>query len=118
MTRFARAFIHWAARGAALLVAGTFMLLLAGESLSPYSPPPADFREWSGIGLLLATIVGMLAAWKWVLPGAILSLLALAAFVPVAGIHSYGLVGFAAIPGILYLADWLLRHKKKEGVVQ
>ena len=118
MRRFALAFVHWAARGAALLVTGMFLLLLAGDFLNPYSVPPAHFREWAGIVLLIAAIIAMLAAWKWELPGALLSLLALAAFVPVAGMHRYGVVAFAAIPGILYLGDWLLRHKRPEVVLQ
>jgi hypothetical protein len=117
MRRFALAFVHWAARGAALLVAGTFLLLLAGNLLDPYSPGPTHFREWAGIVLLLAAIAGMLAAWKWELPGALLSLLTIAAFVPVAGMHRYGVIAFAAIPGILYLGDWLLRHKRPEVVL-
>jgi hypothetical protein len=116
MMRFARAFIRWAARGAALLVTGTFLLLLAGDLLNPYSPGPAHFREWAGIVLLIASIAGMLAAWKWELPGALVSLVTLAAFVPVAGMHRYGVIGFAAIPGVLYLGDWLLRHKSPEAV--
>jgi len=115
MSRFA-SLIHWAARLAALLVTGTFLFLLAGEFINPHSGPPTQFREWAGIGLLIATIIGMLAAWKWELPGALLSLLTLAAFVPVVGMRRYDVVGFAAIPGILYLSDWLLRHKRSSEI--
>lgn len=108
--------IHWAARCAALLVTGTFLLLLAGEFINPHSGPPTDWREWAGIGLLIAAILGMLAAWKWELPGALLSLLTLAAFVAVVRMHRYDVVGFAAIPGILYLSDWLLRRRAQKAV--
>jgi hypothetical protein len=118
MRRFARSFIHWAARCAALLVTGAFLLFLAGEFINPHSGPPTQFREWAGIVLLIAAIIGMLAAWKWELPGALLSLLTLAAFIPVVGMHRYDVVVFAAIPGILYLGDWLLRHKGAEAVHQ
>ncbi|HYL79073.1 MAG TPA: hypothetical protein VEU96_33085 [Bryobacteraceae bacterium] len=117
MRRFA-SLIHWAARLAALLVTGTFLLLLAGEFVNPHSGPPTHLREWAGIGLLIAAIIGMLAAWKWELPGALLSLLTLVAFVPVVGMHRYDVVGFAAIPGILYLGDWLLRDKARKAVLR
>ena len=118
MRRFEYALIHWTARCAALLVAGAFFVLLAGELINPHSGPPTEFRDWAGIVLLAAAIVGMLAAWKWELPGALFSLLTLAAFVPVVGMRRYDIVGFAAIPGLLYLFDWLLRHKRQEPVLR
>ncbi len=101
-----------------MLVAGTFLVLLAGELINPRSYPPTEFRDWAGIFLLMAAVVGMLTAWKWELPGALLSLLTLAAFVPVVGMRRYDIVGFAAIPGILYLVDWLLRHKRPDVVLR
>jgi len=112
MGRLVQPVIHWAARCAAVLVAGSFLLLLAGEFFSPYAGLPTKLREWAGIVLLLAAIIGMLAAWKWELPGALLSLLTLGAFVKVAGMHRYGVVVFAATPGMLFLADCLLRHRR------
>lgn len=118
MRRFAYAVIHWAARCAALLVTGAFAVLLTGEFINPHSGPPTEFREWAGMVLLIAAIGGMLAAWRWELPGALWSLLSLAAFVTVVGFRRYDIVGFAAIPGILYLGDWLLRHKRPEAVLQ
>jgi hypothetical protein len=118
MRRFEYALIHWTARCAALLVAGAFFVLLAGELINPHSGPPTEFREWAGIVLLTAAIVGMLAAWKWELAGALVSLLTLAVFVPVVGMRRYDIVGFAAIPGILYLVDWLLRHKRPDVVLR
>ena len=116
MRRFEYALIHWTARCAALLVASTFIVLLVEQLINPYSGPPTEFREWAGIVLLTTAILGMLAAWKWELHGALLSLLTLAAFDPVVGMRRYDIVGFAAIPGILYLTDWLLRHKRREMV--
>jgi hypothetical protein len=121
MTRFAYGIICWAARCAALLVAGGFLVLVTGEMMNPFSGPPAGFREWAGIVLLIAAVAGMLAAWKWELPGALLSLLTLAAFVPVVGMRRYDVVGFAAIPGILslsdwYLSEWLPRHQTPQAV--
>lgn len=116
MKHFAFAFIHWAARGAALLVVGTFLFFLAGNLMDPYSGPPTRFREWAGLALLAAAVIGMLAAWKWELPGALLSLLALAAFVPVVRMNRYDVVAIAAIPGILYLCDWWLRNKMRAAI--
>ena len=112
MGRLVLPVIHWGARCAAVLVVVTFLLLLAGEFGSPQSGPPTRLREWAGIVLLLAAIIGMLAGWKWELPAALLSLLTLAAFVKVAEMRRYDVVAFAAIPGMLFLADGLLRHKR------
>jgi hypothetical protein len=110
MRQIANAAVHWAARCFALLVTASFLLILAGEFISPHSVPPAHWREWTGIVLLIAAIIGMLAAWKWELPGALVSLLALLAFVPVVGLHRFDVVAFAAIPSILFLVDWDLHR--------
>ena len=118
MRRFVVAVIHWAARCAALLVVGTFILRLAEDLINPYSVPPASVRDWAGILLLTAGIIGMAAAWKWEVPGALLSLLALVAFASLAGTRRYDIVSFAAIPGVLYLWDWLLRRKRPEAAMR
>lgn len=72
---------RWAARCAAILVAGAFLLLVASEILKPHSGPPTRSREWARIALLTTTVVGTLLAWKGELPGALPSLVAVAAFV-------------------------------------
>src|SRR5260370_41013984 len=72
--------LRWLARLSALVIAGGFLLIVAGEMLSPHSSPPSHLREWVGILLLASTCVGMLLAWRWELPGALLSLASLAAF--------------------------------------
>ena len=102
--------IRWTARLAALLVAGVFLSFVLGEFTHPHSGPPTQLREWAGILLLTSATVGIVLAWKWELPGALLSLAALAAFIPVARIHRYDVVAVADIPGVLFLLDWLLRH--------
>lgn len=107
--------LRWAARCAALLVAGMFLLLLAQELINPHSSPPSHWREWGGIVLLIAAIVGMLLAWKWELPGSVLSLATIALFVPVVGMRRYDVVGVIAIPGVLFLSDWMLRRHRHAG---
>ena len=103
--------LRWTARSSALLVIGAFLLLLSGEIFSPHSGPPAAFREWAGIGLLFAAIAGMVLAWRHELTGALLTLGALALFVPVVGMDSYKAVLVIGLPGLLYLADWYVHRR-------
>lgn len=103
-------FVHWAARSVALLVAILFLVLLVGEIVTPHSSrPPAGFEEWFGIALLLLVITGMLLASKWELPGALLSLGALIAWVLLVRISRYpDIVVLLAAPSVLFLGDWAL----------
>jgi len=102
---------RWTARGAALLVAGIYVVLVLGEFFPhPHSGPPTHFREWAGIVLLTSAIVAMLVAWKWELAGALGSLAALAAFIVVVRMRNYEVVAVVAIPGFLFAADWVLRR--------
>jgi hypothetical protein len=109
MQQFVYLVVRWVARLSAVLVAGGFLFLVAGEMLSPHSGPPTHLREFAGIGLLAFAMAGMLLAWKWELPGALLSLGALATFVAVVRLNRYGVIAVIAIPGVLFLADWILR---------
>jgi len=101
---------RWIARSTAILVAGAYLFMVAGEFLYPHSGPPSQVREWLGIALLALSVAGMLLAWKWELPGAVLSLVALAIFVPVVHFHGSGIIGIVALPGILFLLSWAARH--------
>ena len=103
--------LRWVARLTALLVAGSFFLLVAGEMLSPHSRTPTHFNEWFGIGLLMAAAAGMLLAWAWQLPGALLSLACLACWVAVIRTSRYGPIAVLAVPGLLFLTDWLLQRR-------
>ena len=102
--------IRWGARGAGLLVIGLFLYLLAGELLNPHSGPPSTFREWAGIALFACSMAGMLLAWKWELTGAVLSLITLAVFTVVVRMTRYDIVAIAAVPGILFVGDWVVRR--------
>jgi hypothetical protein len=97
----------WLARISSVVVAGVFFLLLAGEVIFPHSGPPQRWQEWAGIALVTAACAAMLAAWKWKFPGATVSLACLAAFASVVRLNDYTVIGLAAVPAILYLADWV-----------
>jgi hypothetical protein len=115
MRRISVFVLRWGARCATLLVIGAFLYLLAGEMLNPHSGPPSGFREWAGIVLLACSLAGMLLAWKWELPGAVLSLVTLAAFSIVVGMNRYEIVGIVALPGLLFFGDWIIRkHQHPE----
>jgi hypothetical protein len=59
--------------------------------------------EWLGIGLLVSSVISMLAAWKWELAGALVSLACLVAWALVVRINNPGPVIIAGIPSCLYL---------------
>ena len=111
MAQIMMSLTRWAARIAALLVAGTYVMFVVGEFLPhPHSGPPTSFREWAGIVLLTSVVVAMMAAWKWELAGALVSLAALAVFVPMVRMRNYEVVAVVAIPGVLFVGDWVLRR--------
>jgi hypothetical protein len=110
MSPLAAVIFRWLARLAALFFAGVFLLFVAGEFMRPTSGPPSRFVEWGGIILLLIAVAGMILAWKWELTGALISLAALVLHVSLVRYHTYVVIWLAAIPGVLYLADWLLRR--------
>ena len=105
--------LRWIARLSGLLIAGGYVLLVIGEFANPHSGPPSTFVEWAGIALLTATCAGVLVAWRWELPGAVLSLASLIAFTAVVHFRHHTVHVVLAIPGILFLADWLLRRRRR-----
>jgi len=72
--------------------------------------PEVKKRERVGMALLLGAIAGMLLAWEWEFPAALISLFALEAFAAVVHINRYDVLAVAAIPNVLFLLDWTLRH--------
>jgi len=105
-------FLRWSARAATLFVAGTFALLIVGELVARYpgSGSPIDLREWIGFALLAGTWLGMVMAWRWELPGASLSLIAWALFLLIIPLENHVVQITAAVPGVLFLADWAARR--------
>ncbi len=100
--------IRWAARGAVLVICGGFAMLVGGEILSPHSGPPTHLREYAGIALLALVMAAMLAAWRWELGGALLSLGGLAVWTYMVHMRRMGVVAVIAIPSVLFLTDWWL----------
>jgi hypothetical protein len=101
--------LRWVARVSGLLVAGVYFFMMVGEWLTPHSGGPATVVEWTGIVLMTATCVGMLVAWRWELPGAVISLVCLLGFTLLIRMGHHGVLYVLAVPGTLFLADWLVR---------
>jgi hypothetical protein len=60
--------------------------------------------------LLFGAVATMVLAWKWELPAALISLFALGAFAAIAHLRRFDVLMIAAIPDLLFLVDWKLRH--------
>jgi hypothetical protein len=99
--------VRWAARVTGILIAAIFLAFVVGEPAG--SLRAIHFREWVGMVLLFGAVAGMLLAWKWEFPAALLSLFALGAFAVVVHMQNFKVLAIAAIPNILYLLDWKLR---------
>ena len=63
-----------------------------------------------GFALLLFTWLGMVTAWRWELPGAALSLIAWVLFLLLIPLENHVVQVVAALPGVLFLADWTARR--------
>ena len=100
--------VRWVARGTGLLIAAGFLTFVVGEPVG--SLRVIQFREWIGMVLLFGVVAGMLLAWKWEFPSALISLFALGAFAAVVHMQNYEVLAIAAIPNILFLLDWKLRR--------
>jgi hypothetical protein len=102
--------LRWLARLSGLMIAGGFVAIVVGETLSSQSGPPSKLIEWTGIVLLTAACAGMLIAWRWELPGAALSLASLVAYTVLIQMSRHTVIFVMAVPGILFVVDWLLRR--------
>ncbi len=107
-------FLRWTARIAGLLIAGFFVFMALGEMASPHAGPAPTLFELGGIALLATATLALLAAWRWELAGALVSLAALAMVAAaIRGNRGFHLVlASMGIPGILYCADWLARRRR------
>jgi len=108
------AIIRWAARISAALIAIVFAAFVFGEPSG--SLRAIHFRHWVAMALLFGAVLSMLLAWKWEFPAALISLFSLAAFAVVVHMNRYDVLAVAAIPNILFLLDWKLRHPQKASV--
>ncbi len=100
--------IRWTARCASILIALTFIAFVVGEVPNSTSLP--NLRDWIGMTLLIAAILGLLCAWKWEFPAALISLFAIAGFVAATNMRRFDVVAIAVIPNLLFILDWKLRH--------
>ncbi len=100
--------LRWSARGTALVLTGLFLLFVSGEIATPHGGARATPLEYLAMLFLLLAVMGMMFAWRQELAGALLSLAALAAFGVT--IEWMTAVFLAMVPGVLYLADWGVRH--------
>ena len=100
--------IRWTARVTAILITAIFLAFAVGEPPGPFRTIP--LREWIGMALLFGAIAAMLLAWRWEFQAALISLLALAGFAAVVHMKRYDVLLIAAIPNVLFLLDWKLRH--------
>jgi hypothetical protein len=100
---------RWTARIATVFLAAGFVAFALGEPEGPLDIITP--REWAGMALLFAAIVAMLLAWKWELPAALISLFALGAFAGALHMRQYTVLIVAAVPNLLFLLDWKLRHR-------
>lgn len=102
--------LRWAARLASVLIAGVYLLLAFGELSGSHSGPPTELIEWTGMALVSIACLAPLAAWRRELPGAVASLAALLVFAALLRFREYYIHAVIAIPGLLFLLDWLLRR--------
>jgi hypothetical protein len=116
MSRIICSVARWTARTAAVLLAVGFVAFALGEPEGPLDIITP--REWAGMALLFAAIMAMLLAWKWELPAALLSLFALGAFAGVVHMRQYTVLIVAAVPNLLFLLDWKLRHPHPAGIAK
>jgi hypothetical protein len=101
--------LRWTARLSGLLVGGLFLALAIGEITAPPSGSTPNLHESVGISLISIGCIATLTAWRWELPSAIVSLIALTAFAMIIhGNPGFHLMVLAmCVPGLLYLLDWL-----------
>jgi len=98
--------VRWGARILSLPLVGIVGLIFIGESLAEGFPNPVDLTASENIGLIVffLMVVGLVAAWKWELGGAILTILGYLVFCAIEGKVMLGL--FALFPGIAILFIW------------
>jgi hypothetical protein len=90
---------------------GAFVILVIGEALTRRSSLPDARSEWVGILLLALACAGLIAAFKWEWQGGLLSVAALGLFTAMVALNADIVLWLAAIPGLLFVADWFARRR-------
>jgi len=112
MSPLASGVLRWLARLSALFFACVFLLVVLGELLAPQSGPSSNLMDWTSIALMLIAIAGLALAWKWDITGALIALAAMVLHVSLVRNRTYAVIWLAAIPAVLYAADWVLRRPR------
>ena len=110
------ALCRWIAR-----ILGTALVMVSAQiALAQGLPNPLTQPVGVQVGFLALALIfgGILAGWRWELPGGMISLSGCCLFLPRIGHAASGPAGFAvalALPGALYVASALLaRHHEKQ----
>lgn len=96
---------RWSARATSVLALGMVGAFLLGHGLEPVR---LTAREWILMLFLLWSLVGLILAWRWPLPGGTLSLVGLMGFHVLEWVATGRLPGgwffpALAVPGLLFL---------------
>jgi len=102
---------RWSARILGTLLVLTLLAFAVGEGMpNPFTQPLRVQLGFAGLGLIM---LGMIAGWRWELPGGIVSLAGWGLFVMAVVRFPRGpnvFIYTLAVPAVLYLASALLRH--------
>jgi len=110
MSTIVQLLVRWTARITAATIGALFFAFVLGEPWGLGALRILNARSWVAMVFLFVAVVGMLVAWKWEYPAALISIFALAAFAAVVHINRYDVLIILAIPNLLYLVDWKLRR--------
>ena len=113
---FVVAGLGWLAR-----LSGLALFLLVATLVVGHGGPPNPFDQPARVAielwLMLAMTVGLIAAWRWELPGAAMTLVSLASINVVELVANHRFAGGAfplfAIPPLLFVAHALLQHRAR-----
>jgi hypothetical protein len=104
---------RWSARATSVLALGMIGAFVLRHGLAPAA---LSAREWILMLFLLWSLVGLILAWRWPLPGGALSLVGLIGFHVLEWVASGQLPGgwffpALAIPGALFLVSGRAAHR-------
>ncbi len=105
------ALCRWTARVIGTLLVLLIVMIGIGEGMpNPFTQPPAVQVGFLALALLM---IGILAGWRWELPGGVISLAGWCLFLASVKCRLTCFVWALALPGILHVISALLRRCKK-----